>query len=135
MLPQHSGTCLWVAEHVQKGETFKCAAIRGLQEELGITLSDTECQAMVLLWDTHKFLYENEEKQLRDFEIQQTWGLCYNGSFKADLGEVAEAKFFPLGNLREWFEAKPEDFTPWFCNEMKFLRKDNWSQLQRLNKT
>jgi len=69
-----------------------------------------------------------EEKSvgITDREFQQTWGIRYDGEWMVDEGEVAEAKFV---SLEELHQIPADTLTPWFQNELKFLREKSWQPL------
>jgi len=87
---------------------------------------------MMLLWDTHLFVTEENVKGIIDREFQQTWGLKYDGNYKVDKEEVADAKFVSISEIEEILKNKPESLTPWFRNELQHLSKDKWASLEKL---
>ncbi len=98
-----------VCEHLQPGESFEEAAIRGLHEELGIekcTLIpiDPICISKV----------ENQDLKLKDFEFQQCFTAKYDGPFSLDDDEVAAIRWISPGQLKKEMSQKSKQFTPWF---------------------
>jgi len=107
---------LWdysVGEHLQPGESFLQAAVRGLHEELGITgvhpLTPMGGQRWV----------EIESALHADREIQQAYRCEYQGALKVDPGEVAQVRYIALPDLAAWLAAEPEAFTPWFVADIE----------------
>mmetsp|Transcript_12034 Transcript_12034/g.30886 ORF Transcript_12034/g.30886 Transcript_12034/m.30886 type:complete len:185 (-) Transcript_12034:89-643(-) len=112
------GNCwdLSCAEHLQPGEPYKQGAQRGLQEELGITAPITAGP----LGPNH--LAEVREAGLIDREFVESYRLdSYDGPVQVDPAEVAEARFFPLPEVRRMVAEEPGAFTPWFHREAKLL--------------
>jgi len=104
------------AEHVQPGESYKAAAIRGVFEELSITLDEKQQSNLTPIGSPKLSKYEEPSKNIKDYEFQQTFKLIYDGPFKIDGIEVADAKFITLEKLTEEVLSKPDKFTPWFRN-------------------
>lgn len=96
------------SEHVKPGESFKMAAKRGMQEELGITAEVVE------IIPIHRIDNQDEEKRYMDSELMVTFKAVFDGKFKFDPAEVAEGRFFNVSNL-------PQPLTPWFLEDWKLL--------------
>lgn len=73
--------------HVLSGESYTDAAIRELEEELGIT--------GVTLMKLTKFLY----KGLDETEIATLYKIDYSGEIKLQTEEILEGKFFNVNEL------------------------------------
>ena len=107
---------LWdysVGEHLTPGETYHAAALRGLQEELGV--SGVELQAV---GDTNTSSFIVPEQGIADQEFQQAYRGVYAGSIHPDPAEVAEVRSIELGELARWVERRPEQFTPLFVRDV-----------------
>jgi isopentenyldiphosphate isomerase len=99
---------LTMAEHLQPGETYSQAAVRGLREELGI-----EHVALEALGGVQSVRLEIPEQGVKDYELQQSFWAIFDGELRPDPGEVAEVAAVHLDDLRGELAARPQDFTPW----------------------
>ncbi len=107
---------LWdysVGEHLQPGESFYAAALRGLREELGITDIDQLEPLGGERW------VEIESEQHADREIQQAYRCIYEGAIVIDPTEVAQVRYVERDALALWLQDAPQEFTPWFVADMK----------------
>ncbi|GAB4817509.1 hypothetical protein N2152v2_004555 [Parachlorella kessleri] len=113
---------LSVAEHLQPGETYRQGAVRGLQEELGVSVSEAALEGP--LAPTHK--RELHQGDFHDVELVQSFRLVnFTGNLSLDIGEVADAKYMALDQLRRHATQYPEAYTGWFLAEVASL---NWFQ-------
>lgn len=105
---------LSVAEHLQPGESFKQAAVRGLQEELGVVVpQDTVTGPLA---PTHR--RELHQGEFHDVELVQSYRLGgYDGSIAPDPGEVCEVAFVHLQQLQERVASHPHLYTQWLREE------------------
>jgi isopentenyl-diphosphate delta-isomerase len=107
---------LWdysVGEHLTPGETYHDAALRGLQEELGvsgITLRSVGAER------TSTFILS--EHNVADQEFQQAFTGCYDGRICADPVEVSEVRTIGLDELERWIARTPEQFTPFVIRDI-----------------
>ena len=105
---------LWdysVGEHLLPDESHGDGALRGLEEELGITgvaLQELGAQR----WVTHR------SEHHVDREIQQAFRGEYAGALVLDATEVAETRYVEVAELAAWVEASPQVFTPWFIDDL-----------------
>lgn len=107
---------LWdysVGEHLQPGESFREAAVRGLREELGVTEVDHFHPLGGQRW------VEIETRHHADREIQQAFRCEYQGVLRPDPVEVAQVKYMALPDLAAWLAAAPDAFTPWFVADIE----------------
>ena len=103
---------LWdqsVAEHLSPGETYIEAALRGLEEELGVT-----GVALSPLGTPFAGRLDQPALGVRDYELQQAFEGMWDGPLEPDPVEVAEIRALDLDALTEWMRSDPEAFTPWF---------------------
>ena len=124
------------AEHLQPGEEcvrsvvcvglfsfvirFLDAAVRGLEEELGIDANSSRSALQVML-EPHTQLFEYPEKNVVDFEMVQTFRLTYDGDIVVDNVEVERATYNSVGQLLDRVRETPEQFTRWFRRELELL--------------
>lgn len=95
---------LWdssAAGHVDAGETYLQAAIRELEEELGVGCA-------------LELLGKIESCAATAWEFVEVFRGLHDGPFRLAPMEVAAGAFFPLGRVAEWLTRRPGDFTPLF---------------------
>lgn len=107
------------AEHVNSGETYKDAVIRGLYEELGIDLSKKELQEKVKLTKLSRRPYLSEYTKViegevvkKDVEWQETWAIKwdYDTRLWGD-GEVERLQWSLLTTIGRDVAVAPESYT------------------------
>ena len=101
---------LWdlsVAEHLEPRESFRAGAIRGINEELGITGVRLERISNVI-----RATLDIPELRNKDYEFQVFFRGGFDGELDPKLSEVAEIRFLTLGELQVEMMKAPERFTP-----------------------
>ncbi|KAG7671001.1 hypothetical protein Ndes2526B_g01232 [Nannochloris sp. 'desiccata'] len=110
---------LSAAEHLQPGEDYLSAVVRGLSEELGIQTEAVEVAGP--LQPTHK--RELHQGGFHDVELVRSYRL---DGFKAEVklvdGEVLEIRWIALDKLRKEIANEPERFTQWMREEISGLK-------------
>ena len=108
---------LWtngVCSHPREGETYKEAALRRMQEELGIS-ADIE--------EKFHFIYKADVGQgLWEHELDYVFTGFFEGNFSLNSEEVSEVRYISVEDLDREIKEKPENFTEWFkiiLNEYK----------------
>lgn len=92
--------------HPRGNETYQNAAIRRLQEELGIS-----CH----LEKKFDFIYKaNVGGGLWEHELDTVFTGVFEGEFNLNPDEVSEIRYISWGDLEREIEEKPETFTEWF---------------------
>lgn len=109
---------LSTAEHVKPGETFINAAIRGLNEELGI-----ECE-LKLIRGVHRQDSGDNAAGIIDNELTETYLGSFEGEIKLDPEEVASGQFLPVQQINKMI-SKGVLFTSWFRDEWDYLMQNN----------
>jgi isopentenyldiphosphate isomerase len=107
---------LWdfsVGEHLIPGESYHAAAVRGLQEELGI-----KGVALQAVGGERASSYHAADQGVSDREFQQAYSGCYDGQILPDPAEVAEVRSITLVELERWIARTPEQFTPLFVRDI-----------------
>jgi isopentenyl-diphosphate Delta-isomerase len=106
---------LWTnacCSHPRPGEKSADAALRRMQEELGMNCDIKE---------VFSFTYKRPlDQDLTEYEFDHVFIGHYNGGFKLNAEEVAEIKFILIEDLRLSLNATPELYTEWFriiCND------------------
>ncbi|CAK0780448.1 hypothetical protein CVIRNUC_005057 [Coccomyxa viridis] len=108
---------LSVAEHLQPGESYDEAAVRGLQEELGITARLASLQGPLV--PVHLRRLEAPEVGVTDCEFVTSFRLDgWQGEVNADPAEVHAWKFASVADVLEDMRANEQLYTPWFRAEL-----------------
>jgi isopentenyldiphosphate isomerase len=110
---------LWdfsVGEHLKPGETFLAGALRGLQEELGVS-----GVALTPIRGVRRAAYRVAELGVLDRELQQAFRGRHDGPVAPDPAEVAAVEAVALDELAGWIRRAPGDFTPWFLSDLQSL--------------
>ncbi|HET6425010.1 MAG TPA: NUDIX domain-containing protein [Planctomycetaceae bacterium] len=87
--------------HLSAGEDYDIAAVRELQEELGLTAP--------LEW-LQKFPGGAETS----YEFSGLYRTVTDAEPQFDPGEIESGEFYPLAEIAAWVESAPADFTPCF---------------------
>jgi len=110
---------LSAAEHLQPGEDYLSAIIRGLSEELGIQTKTVDVVGP--LQPTHK--RELHQGEFHDVELVRSYRL---DGFKAEVklldGEVLETRWIAIDELKKEIANEPERFTQWMREEIGSLK-------------
>ena len=117
------GPSLWdlsCAEHLQPGESFRNAALRGLKEELGLELFDESALQLVRPMQLYRRKYgidyeDNEFCELYAVTIDQDTEIIVD-----DL-EVAEVAWLDKSFVVQDLLNRPERYTPWLLSEQKYI--------------
>ncbi len=90
--------------HVDAGENYKQAALRELNEEIGLTLSSEQMQLRL----TISPCLATENEFVRLYHCQAEAPLCL------DPREVMDGRWLPKAQLDEWIIEESDHFTPAF---------------------
>ncbi len=113
---------LSLAEHLQPGESYRDAVVRGLQEELGICNSGVVLVGPIA--QTHK--RELHQGEFHDVELVQSFrleGFDTASPLTFDDGEVIDVQWIDPGSLESLIRECPEKYTAWLQAEAAYL---NW---------
>jgi len=91
-----------VSGHLDSGETYPVAAIRELEEEMGITGCIPEELAVI------------GPSAATGWEHVRLYRCRHHGSIRYPCSEIDTAAWFPLEELKAWIGARPEDFASGF---------------------
>ncbi len=123
MQKYHSGG-LWTntcCSHPKPGEAVMDAAIRRLQEEMGIA-----CNNLVRVFS---FTYKADVGNgLVEHELDHVFIGSSEALPKTDYEEVMEYRYLSLSEVQQELEEKPASYTTWFhliFDHIKSLRKDS----------
>jgi isopentenyl-diphosphate delta-isomerase len=114
-----SNTC---CSHPRRGESLQEATSRRLQDELNVVAG---------LEFVYKFCYQAgygnagaENELCHVFLGRTTQGV------RANRHEIAELEYLSVDELETAFEARPDDYTPWFRMEWRTLREHHAARLE-----
>lgn len=109
---------LSAAEHLQPNETYQQAAVRGLKEELNISVTIDRLMGPVN--DTHR--RELHQDEFHDVELVRSYVLKdYDGPVHFDDGEVEDAIWVELSALKSLVDSSPDEYTQWMKEEGESL--------------
>jgi 16S rRNA (adenine1518-N6/adenine1519-N6)-dimethyltransferase len=103
-----------VSGHLDAGEDYLPAAIRELDEEMGITIPDAPEEIARIS------ACENT-----GWEHVRLYRCDYHGPVKFPAAEVEAATWFPVDELAAWINARPDDFASGFLECWNACRKPN----------
>lgn len=90
------------AGHLDSGESYAEAAVREIQEELGVEVAASERVAKILAGPE------------TDHEFVELHVIHHDGAVRWPPEEVRTGQWFPPSMVTEWIEARPEDFARGF---------------------
>jgi 16S rRNA (adenine1518-N6/adenine1519-N6)-dimethyltransferase len=101
-----------VSGHLDSGETYAAAAVRELEEEMGIRadVAPEEIARIAPCAET-------------GWEHVRLYRTRHNGSVRFPAAEVAAAAWFPLSEIGDWIAARPGDFATGFIECWKTADK------------
>lgn len=103
-----------ISGQVNFGEDYETTAIRELNEELRIKNVDIK-----------PVLYFRMPYGPQDYHVCKLFKCVYDGKVKPN-EEISELKFFNMDELKKIINEKPEKFTPWFIEMLKWhFKMDN----------
>lgn len=110
-----------VGEHLQPGESYLAAALRGMQEEMGITLDELAMESLGA--PTTAEYIEPGGAQI-DREFQQAYRahlppMMDADQIKPDPDEVALVRWYSASEVRAQLAQNPQQFTPWFVRDVQ----------------
>eukprot|EP00195_Chlamydomonas_chlamydogama_P005946 CAMPEP_0202906898 /NCGR_PEP_ID=MMETSP1392-20130828/40640_1 /ASSEMBLY_ACC=CAM_ASM_000868 /TAXON_ID=225041 /ORGANISM="Chlamydomonas chlamydogama, Strain SAG 11-48b" /LENGTH=196 /DNA_ID=CAMNT_0049595581 /DNA_START=47 /DNA_END=634 /DNA_ORIENTATION=+ len=115
---------LSVAEHLQPGESYRDAVVRGLNEELGIEMSSCLHSVVGPLSATHLRKLELPSEGIHDYEFVESYRLDnYEGRVTFNEEEVSAVRFAKVSDIQHEMQENPDNFTVWFREELNSL---NW---------
>lgn len=97
--------------HVDEGETYMEAAVREMQEEIGVT--------GVPLEEISKEYFEEDINGRIAKRFNAVYTGQYDGDVHANPDEVAEVRWISPATLKKWVDEKPDEFTPGFKHVLK----------------
>ncbi|MGD7654445.1 MAG: 16S rRNA (adenine(1518)-N(6)/adenine(1519)-N(6))-dimethyltransferase RsmA [Verrucomicrobiales bacterium] len=92
-----------VSGHLDSGEDYATAAIRELDEEMGITVEETPEEIARIA-----------PCQNTGWEHVRLFQTHHSGSIRYPAAEVETATWFPIAELTAWIENRPQDFATGF---------------------
>jgi len=99
-----------VSEHVKAGESYLEAAVRGLQEEMGVEGIELSRRGKIQM-----------KYGVNDNEISEIYeGRLDGQQIKFDPGEISEVKFMSLGEIQVGIVEEKEKYCYWFIQLMQW---------------
>jgi 16S rRNA (adenine1518-N6/adenine1519-N6)-dimethyltransferase len=98
------------AGHLEPGEGYEGAALRETEEELGIRTPLQRIGKIAACLNTGE-------------EFVEVYTARHEGPFTLPPAEIEDAMFFPLPVIKEWLNARPQDFAPGFWEVWKLLAR------------
>jgi len=112
-----------VSEHVKAGEDYYTAAVRGLQEEIGVDRIDLE-----------RLVKFRMNYGPNDNEISEVYrGIVNPIAVKFDLVEIERIDYYSLGELQKLLKKENHNFSYWFEQILQWY-SDQPSALEVLKK-
>ncbi|MBK1884326.1 ribosomal RNA small subunit methyltransferase A [Luteolibacter pohnpeiensis] len=102
-----------VSGHLDSGESYEAAAVRELEEEMGIS---TEIQP--------ENITKVSPSEATGWEHVHLFRTRYDGALKFPCAEVEAAMWFPIDEIAAWIESKPDDFATGFLECWKAWRSN-----------
>lgn len=102
-----------VAGHVDAGESYEQAAIRELEEEMGIVVDEPPRE-----------LRHIRPCEGTGWEQVKLYRVTYSGPISYPAAEIEAALWFPLDEVEAWVEARPQDFATGFMECWKALKEE-----------
>lgn len=99
------------AGHLDAGESYESAAIRELEEELGLR----DCPVL--------FIGELPASEKTGWEFCSLYRSQSDGQIRFPCSEIETGQFFPLSVLEDWIARRPEDFAGGFLECYKLFRE------------
>ncbi|NBD37266.1 MAG: NUDIX domain-containing protein [Verrucomicrobia bacterium] len=96
--------------HLDAGESYPAAAVRELEEELG------------LVGARPAFLDRIEASPATDNEFVEVYGLHHEGPFRLHPGEISGGRWVAPEELSAWIERDPDAFAPGFRTVLQCVR-------------
>ncbi|MBK8443960.1 MAG: isopentenyl-diphosphate Delta-isomerase [Sphingobacteriales bacterium] len=104
--------------HPRLHETLEQAAVRRLQEELGIAVGEN------VLQNLFSFVYRffDEKSQLWEYEHDTVFAARYDGNVPFAHSEADAILWIVPAALQHWIAAQPDDFSFWFREIVKEMQ-------------
>ena len=109
---------LSTSETLKVEETYLQAAIRGLQEELGINSKLTKIR------NVHLQKNEYFDGKIKDYEFVELYKAVHSGKIRLDKNEVSNVCFFTIEEIKNMINQNKNQLTPWFLDEWKYLEEN-----------
>jgi len=106
-----------VGEHLKPDESFEEGAVRGLEEELGVSGIKLEKVA-----ESQMTYPEN------NCELLELWECVFDGAIKVNREEGENGRFFSLSEIQGMIKER-EKITPWFKDLFYwYLKEGKWAK-------
>ncbi len=105
-------------EHLIPNEDFEQAAVRGVSEELGITIAQTD---LIALGTLGRYEYLDDAKGIHDREMHRCFAVQWDGALSIDVSEVDRTRWVSQHELHDDVSAEADRYTPWLVHLLKQL--------------
>ena len=112
---------LTCAEHVQPGESYEAAALRGLREELSIPPPPALLRTLAPTRRTLRAVCARTGARVLDNEFVPLYEGLYDGSSLVDAAEVSAVRWVNWQQLLAEVAADEGAFTPWLVETLRLL--------------
>jgi len=121
---------LSLAEHLQPGESYEAAVVRGLREELGLDIDFQDSnKSLERISDEHRrelHGIDSQGNEFHDVELVQSWKLelaehCKDVKLSFNDGEVVDIRWIDPKELGTMMKCSAETCTAWLQAEAKHL--------------
>ncbi len=119
---------LSLAEHLQPGESYEAAVVRGLREELGLNIQSLDTSLERISDEHRRELHgiDSQGNEFHDVELVQSWKLKLAESHKDvhvsfDDGEVVNVRWIDSNELGTMMGTNPDACTAWLQAEARLL--------------
>lgn len=103
--------------HVDAGETYAQAAVREVQEELGIVVTGIEAMEL---------LFEQAACPDTGYEFIEVYGLVWDDPVTPNPAEISEGRWLAPADVDAWIVHAPADFAPSFRLVWQRARQLKW---------
>ncbi len=119
-----------VGEHVMRGESFRKAAFRGLEEELSVIGVSIK---LIRGGHIQKSEYKRNNRLIKDYEFVKLYLAFSEKIPKINHQEIRQGKFISLRKISNMLENndKKVKFTPWGRDELRYILQ-NLKSVKRL---
>ncbi len=107
---------LWdysVSGHLDSGENYEAAAVRELDEEMGIAISGTPEEIARIT-----------PREQTGWEHVRLYRTHHDGALRYPAAEVEAAQWFPVSEIVAWVRGNPADFAPGFLECWKTFKPE-----------
>lgn len=106
-----------VSEHIKPNESYKEAALRGINEELSIETVLKKIRGKHI----QRSQYKAGNNQIIEYELVELYAGKLQGKIGINESEVRSGVFLSLEKIQKGMQTNKINFTPWAIDEINFL--------------